>query len=167
MQRFSGVKIGVMADSHDNLIMVRKVLALFGKEKVNLVLHAGDYIAPFCVKAILKELKCPFHGVLGNNDGESTGLYQASDGKITKAPLKLTFCGKRIVVLHHPDFVEKFLKSKKFDLIIFGHTHQPSVEKKKGVLVVNPGECGGWTTGKASAAIVDMEKLTARLVWLK
>ena len=160
------MKLGVMSDSHDNLTLVRKVIALFNKEKVDMVVHAGDFVAPFTVK-VLKELKCPFQGVLGNNDGETAGLYQASDGNITKAPLKLTLGGRRIVVLHYPDLVEKFLKSRKFDVIIHGHTHQPILKKEEGVLILNPGESGGWTTGKSSVAIVDLEKLTARHIWLK
>ena len=160
------MKLGVMADSHDNLTFVRKAVAIFNREKVDFVLHAGDYVAPFCVK-VLKELNCPFRGVLGNNDGESEGLYQISDGNITKAPLKLSFGGRKIVVLHYPDLAEKFLHSRRFNVIIYGHTHQPLLKKEEGVLVVNPGECGGWTTGKSSVAIVDLEKLTARHIWIK
>ncbi len=39
--------IGVVSDTHDNLPLVEKAVKRLNEEKVNLVLHAGDYVAPF------------------------------------------------------------------------------------------------------------------------
>jgi len=31
-------------------------------------------------------------------------------------------------------------------------------------LVINPGECGGWLTGRATVAIVETEDMSVRLI---
>ena len=66
------MKIGVLSDSHDNVPMVKKAVELFNSEGVELVIHAGDFIAPFVVAA-MGDLKCRVVGVFGNNDGERIG----------------------------------------------------------------------------------------------
>ncbi|MEM1767624.1 MAG: YfcE family phosphodiesterase, partial [Candidatus Bathyarchaeia archaeon] len=61
--------IGLMSDTHDNLPMVEKAVSLLNDRKVELVLHAGDYVAPFVIPK-LRELKAKVIGVFGNNDGD-------------------------------------------------------------------------------------------------
>ena len=39
--------VGIMADSHDNRVMIKKAVDFFNERSVDLTLHAGDYIAPF------------------------------------------------------------------------------------------------------------------------
>ncbi|RLI45996.1 YfcE family phosphodiesterase, partial [Candidatus Bathyarchaeota archaeon] len=39
--------IGIMADTHDRLPLLDKAVKRLNEEKVKLVLHAGDYVAPF------------------------------------------------------------------------------------------------------------------------
>ena len=52
-------KIGIMSDSHDNLPAIRAAVELFNREKVDLVIHAGDVGAPFTAREI-KKLRCPY-----------------------------------------------------------------------------------------------------------
>ena len=61
--------IGLIADTHDNLPMVDKAVEKLNEMNVGLVLHAGDYVAPFVVPRF-KELKAKLIGVFGNNDGD-------------------------------------------------------------------------------------------------
>ena len=61
--------IGAISDTHDNLPNIEKAVKFFNDKKVNLVLHAGDYVAGFVVPK-LKMLNCPLIGVFGNNDGD-------------------------------------------------------------------------------------------------
>ena len=44
------MKLGIMADTHENMPMVAKAIDLFNTEKVDLVLHAGDFISPITAK---------------------------------------------------------------------------------------------------------------------
>ena len=79
------MKIGVMADSHDNVPMIRRAVELFNDEQVGLVIHAGDFISPFAIKP-LHDLSCRVLAVFGNTQdvqgigelgcGDSGGLAQ-------------------------------------------------------------------------------------------
>jgi len=47
--------------------------------------------------------------------------------------------------------------------LIYGHTHE--VDLREGPpLILNPGECGGWLSGRATCAIVDLERLQTEIV---
>ena len=63
------ILIGVIADTHDRLPMVDKAVKKLNEENVELVLHAGDYVAPFVIPKFQK-LKAKLIGVFGNNDGD-------------------------------------------------------------------------------------------------
>lgn len=47
------MRIGLIADTHDNVPMVEKAVALFNREGVSAVFHAGDYVSPFSVKTLM------------------------------------------------------------------------------------------------------------------
>ena len=60
--------VGIMADTHDNVPAIEQAVLFFNQKKVAFVVHAGDFIAPFSLKP-LENLRCPWIGVFGNNDG--------------------------------------------------------------------------------------------------
>ncbi|MFA5361737.1 MAG: metallophosphoesterase [Candidatus Omnitrophota bacterium] len=157
------MKIGILSDTHDNLSQVEKAVIFFNRKKTGFVFHAGDFVAPFTVLR-LKELFCPWQGVFGNNDGEKKGLRLVSEGKIGPGPLRLSAAGTDIVVVH--DIQTLDLKKEKARLIIFGHSHKPEIINEPGRLLVNPGECGGWLTGRSTVAVADTEKMSARIFTL-
>ena len=160
MKEKNGEKIGVLSDTHDNIPKIERAVQVFNKEGVSLVIHAGDYAAPFSLEP-LKKLKCDYCGVFGNIDGEKKGLTGKSGGRIKKGPFVIERGGKRIVVLH--DRTNPALP-KRFDILIYGHTHNPSVEKESGRLIVNPGECGGWVTGVSTVALLYLDELRAEII---
>ena len=61
--------IAVMSDSHDNIWNLRNALDIVQKEKAEMIIHCGDFIAPFMLKE-LDQAGVPVHGVFGNNDGD-------------------------------------------------------------------------------------------------
>ena len=148
------MKIGFMADSHDNLPAVAKAVGVFNDADVSLVVHAGDLVAPFVAKPLVG-LNADFVAVFGNNDGERFGLARVFEGKIHRAPHLVDYGGKKILLLHEPDNLEALAVSGCFDAIVYGHTHDVDVQKGK-TLVVNPGECGGWLRGRRTVAIWDV-----------
>ena len=156
-----------MSDSHDNLSAIRAAVKLFNKEKVDLVIHAGDIVAPFTAKEI-KKLECPFKLILGNNDGEILGLYKIYEGNIFPPPYLMNISDKKLIVLHEPTLVSELKNSGNFNFIIYGHDHKSLVERAPcGTLVINPGECCGWLTGKSTAAILDVANSEAIVFDLK
>ncbi|MFP4116061.1 MAG: metallophosphoesterase [Candidatus Aenigmatarchaeota archaeon] len=155
--------VGIVSDTHDNLPAIEKAVEEFNERGADLVLHAGDYVAPFALEKFSK-LEGDFHGVFGNNDGEKEGLKEeVSDfGKIEEAPTSLEVKGKRVRLTHKPG--EKV--EGDFDLLVNGHTHEPKVEKKDGAVSINPGEASGWLTGEKTVALVNLEKMEAQIISL-
>lgn len=154
--------IGLIADSHDNLPKIKKAVQLFKKKNVTLVLHAGDYVAPFSF-APLKKSGIEFIGVFGNNDGEKQGLTKISEGKIKEGSLIIERFGRKIALAHE---LEEIDKSQKYDFVFYGHTHNFEIKSEDNTLYVNPGECGGWLTGKSTVAIIDCVSLRVKLLHL-
>ena len=157
--------IGVLADSHDNLHALRRAVAVFNGAGCRLVVHAGDFVAPFAAME-LRGLGCPVKAVFGNCDGERTGLFRAFEGlgEIRVAPLVFTSDGLRFLVCHLDAEVERHLTSEAPDILIHGHTHRSLVERRGKTLLLNPGEAGGWLRGKSTVALIDPESKTAEIV---
>jgi len=159
--------IGILSDSHDNLTRVREAIRLFNDAGCDLVIHAGDFVAPFTVDE-LRNLRAPVKAVFGNCDGEKAGLAKAFEGlgEIRAAPLKFSHAGLRFFVCHLDAHVGRQVTSKSFDVIVFGHTHKPLAERRDGVLLVNPGEAGGWLRGKSTVALLDPAALAVEIITL-
>jgi putative phosphoesterase len=155
------MKLGVIADSHDNLPPLKRAVDFFNQEKVDFVLHAGDFIAPFSVKE-LQKLICDFKGVFGNNDGERKGLTQVSQGKINHPPLRIELENKKIILLH--DIEQLDSQKEDFDLVIFGHTHRPQATREDRRVFLNPGECCGWLSGKSTLGIIELPSLASQII---
>ena len=149
------MKIGIMADSHENMPMIRKAVELFNANGVQYVLHAGDIISPITAKEFSR-LKARFIGVFGNNDGEKFFLREkfAPFGEIHERSHRMELAGERILLKHSQELVEPLAESGAFDLIIYGHTHELDIRKGK-TLIINPGEAGGWLKGKSTVVILD------------
>ncbi|MBI5203756.1 MAG: metallophosphoesterase [Nitrospirae bacterium] len=156
--------LGIMADTHDNLPMTKKAVELFNDRKVDYMIHAGDFTSPFTLK-LFSELKCRYAGVFGNNDGDKLLLQERSEGSIKNQPLMLTLDNKKIVVVHEHHTVNALADSGHFDVVVYGHTHEPLV-KRNASLLINPGEVCGWLYGKPTAAILDLNKMDAEIIGL-
>lgn len=154
------MKIGILSDSHDNLPKIEKAVKFFNKNKVDFVLHAGDFVAPFTIPK-LKALNCDWLGVFGNNDGEEVGLFRISEGKIKEGPLRINLSNHKVILVHDINTVNP--KAEDFSLLVFGHTHKAEIIKKKDRLLINPGETGGWLSGKSTVAIVDLTTLSPKI----
>lgn len=159
------MRLGLIADTHDNVPMVQRAVEVFNEKGVDMVLHAGDYVAPFALKPLLG-LKCDFMGVWGNNDGDKIAVDKTAQGKICESPNIETYGEKKILIGHHLEALDALIKSRYYFLIIYGHTHRPDIRQEGDTLVVNPGECGGWLTGKSTVAIVDLEEQKAETLLL-
>lgn len=157
------MKIGILADSHENMPMIASAVSLFNRENAGCVLHAGDIISPITAKEF-KKLKSKLIAVFGNNDGEKFFLRERFKGigEIHERKWEGEIAGKKILLIHQPDMLKALEESGCYDIIIYGHTHEPVIKKGR-TLVVNPGECGGWITGKATAAVLDTDTMRAEI----
>jgi len=159
--------IGIMADSHDNLQSIKLAVRFFNETGCSLVIHAGDFVAPFAARELAK-LSCPVKAVFGNCDGEKKGLQKVfhSLGEIKKAPLTFNHENLNFLVTHIPAAKGSYPASEKYNVIIFAHTHKPEIKHEKKTLLINPGETGGWVSGKGTVALLDPRTLSVDIITL-
>ena len=159
--------IGIMSDSHDNLNAVRQAVRLFLERGCDLILHAGDIIAPFAAQE-LRGCGCPVRAVFGNCDGEKEGLRKAFEGwgTIEGPPVRFRHGLLSITLTHRDTGLDRLLRASPGAVVIFGHTHRPLVERRGAALLVNPGEAGGWLRGKGTVALLDPQTLDIEIVEL-
>ena len=156
-------KIGVVSDTHNNLVNVREIVGLFNAVGVARVVHTGD-ITKGKTLDVFAGLDAPLYGVFGNNDVERNTLeasIQAHAFTFCDPPLELTWHGVRIVVVHDPRDLDL---AGDFDLALHGHTHMFRSEHTAGTLVFNPGECAGHMKGYNAVGVVDLDDLKTSLL---
>ena len=148
--------IGVISDTHG--LLRPEVHKIF--QNVDLILHAGDIGKP----EILEELKtlAPTIAVRGNND---VGPWATRIPESTK-----TAVGRISIFLIHDIKEMDPHDSAACDVIIAGHSHKPSVERRSGVLYLNPGSAGPRRFKlpvSVARLTVKQSHLTARLIELR
>lgn len=161
--------IGLIADTHDNLPLIDKAVTRLNEEKVEIVLHAGDYVAPFVVPRF-KNLNAKLIGVFGNNDGDREMLkkrFSEYEGLELRGNFAaITVEGLRIALLHghEEELLKALISSQGFDVIVHGHTHKAEIRKEGKTLIVNPGEVCGYLTGKSTIALLDTHRCEAKII---
>ena len=155
------MKIAVMADTHDNVPYAKKAIDYFNANAFECLFHAGDYVAPFTAK-VLNEFEGKVYAIYGNNDGDKNHLKRILP-HIESAPYKFTLGGRRIILVHNiMDVCDKEMED--VDFVVYGHTHKSDIERRVDMMLVNPGECCGWLTGKHTVAVVDIHDRTAEII---
>jgi len=121
--------IGVLSDTH-GLLRPGAVDALRGVERI---IHAGDVGDP----AILDRLRevAPLEAVRGNVDRGGWAARLPETRVVEVA-------GRSLYVLHRLETLDLSPSGAGFDAVIYGHTHRPEVERREGVLYLNPGSVG-------------------------
>jgi len=123
------MKIGVISDTH-GLLRPEVAPSLAG---VDHILHLGD-VGKI---SILRELEkvAPVTAIRGNID---------RDGPTSELPETevVLLEGHYLYLLHDLNTLHLDPAAAKFAAVLFGHTHAPTLYKKKGVLYFNPGSCG-------------------------
>ena len=163
--------VGIIADTHDRLPLLDKAVKRLNEEKVELVLHAGDYVAPFVVSHF-KPLKANLVGVFGNNDGDKELLkkwFTELGAEIRGKFAELMVDGLRIALLHgdETELLRSIIDVESYDVIVHGHTHEAKTYRKGKTLVINPGEACGYLSEKPTIAILNTQTLDAKTIHLK
>jgi len=156
--------VGIISDSHDDRTAIRGAVEVFNRAECSLVIHAGDYVAPFTVREFEK-LEMPLAGVFGNNDGERTGLTAQFSriGTLSEAPRELVHSGLRFIVMHEPAYLDENLARDDLDVIVYGHLHKIDI-RQGHPMVINPGECCSWITGRSTVVLLDCDRMHVELV---
>jgi putative phosphoesterase len=122
------IRIGLISDTH-GLLRPEAMDVLRGSD---FIVHAGDI-----GEGILEHLAtiAPVTAVRGNND------RAAWAGRIGETE-QLRFGEVTLHVLH--DLAELAIDpaAAGVDVVITGHSHRPKIERRSGVLYINPGSAG-------------------------
>ena len=157
------MKVILVSDTHDNKKFF-EALATWNRGKdLAIAIHAGDHIAPFTVDWMEKAGLEMVYGVLGNNDGEVKMLYRKYNDRgwsLKDLVNEIELDGVKIAVTHGTMFeLPKILAlSGRYDVVVYGHTHQKHVEWVGDTLLVNPGEACGYLTGESTFMVLDLDK---------
>ena len=121
--------IGVISDTH-GLLRPEAIEALRTSDRL---LHAGDIGDPEVIDA-LAEI-APVTAIRGNVDTEPWASVLPETEAIDVA-------GVSIYLLHDLSQLDLKPEAAGFRVVIYGHSHQPKIEEKNGVLYFNPGSAG-------------------------
>lgn len=129
------MRIGVVGDSHGDRVALEKVAVRFNEDKVDLIIHTGDY---FSDSHILEaKTGCKVIAVFGNCDGPTTVHNEAI----------VTYEGYTFLIIHGHQCNVKYDLNGLFyralesnaRIVLFGHTHTPLMTECDGVWFMNPG----------------------------
>ncbi|MFQ5825143.1 MAG: metallophosphoesterase family protein [bacterium] len=131
------MKIGVLSDTHG--FINPNVFSIF--DGVELILHAGDIGSEDIITSL--ETLAPVKAIHGNMDTFplSTRYLQILTLEIHEVAICMIhqFISVTNSVIQNAALK---LPNNKIDLLIYGHTHQPKLERVDGVLLFNPGSAG-------------------------
>jgi uncharacterized protein len=120
--------LGIVSDTH-GLLRDELLAALQG---VDMILHAGDIGSMAALEGL--QALAPVLAVRGNVDGGwASALPETAVAEIGDT---------RIYLLHDLQRLDLDPAAAGFQMVVSGHTHQPAVFQRQGVLYLNPGSAG-------------------------
>lgn len=121
--------IGLISDTH-NLLRPQAASALAGSMHI---LHAGDVCAPHVLDGLRRI--APVSAVRGNNDA---GAW--AEALPVSTIVRIADIG--ILVVHDLATLQIDPVAAGAQVVVSGHSHRPHIERRDGVLYVNPGSAG-------------------------
>jgi len=126
------MKILIVSDTHRKNANYFQVVRM---QAPDMVIHCGD--GEGCENELAEAAGCPFKIVLGNNDFFS---YLPRE-------LELEIGGFKVWVTHGHNYyvsmgnehLKREAVAKGVDIVLYGHTHRPVIDREGGVIAVNPG----------------------------
>jgi putative phosphoesterase len=162
------MRVGLMSDSHDRVPAVAEFVAQMQEAGIGMVLHAGDFCAPFSLEPF-EAAHMSVAGVFGKNDGDPTGLRARAASsfgmELFESPHSFEIGGRRILLVHDlADIPERSVESH--EIVVHGHLHRQEMKTRGETLIVNPGESCGWVNGAPTAAILDLDARSVEFLTL-
>ncbi len=166
--------VGVLSDTHDYIRAARLAARMFAQKGVQLVVHLGDIVAPFTLRALHEAGVRRLIAVYGNNDGEKLFLSRTAEQlgfEIHEWPYIIEVDGRRIALVHgwgSLDDTRRIVEAiaPGVDAVLYGHTHRREVRRLGSTLILNPGEACGCLTGEMSVAVLDTGSMEAEIIEL-
>ncbi len=166
------MKICIVSDSHDRADALAAAVRAAKSEGASAVIHCGDLIGAQTVRPALV-LGLPIHLIHGNNLGDPMMLHnlmRASGGGLHYhgADARLELGGRRVFVVHYPDYGYAMACTGDWDLVCCGHSHTAGIEQVSNVKggttwLVNPGTIAALGAPAATWVLGDLERMRFEL----
>jgi putative phosphoesterase len=170
------VKICIVSDSHDRADPLARAVREAAAQGAQAVVHCGDLIGTQTLRAAL-DAGLPMHVIHGNNLGDPVSLARwarESGGRLHYhgADARIELGGRRIFVVHYPEYGYGMACTGDWDLVCCGHSHHAEVRRVPDVKggetwLVNPGTVAGlaapatWMLGDLAAMRFEIRELGA------
>jgi putative phosphoesterase len=170
------MKVCIVSDSHDRADALAGAVRDAAAQGAQAVIHCGDLIGTQTLRAAMSA-GLTMHVIHGNNLGDPMSLARwafESNGKLNYhgPDARLQLGGRRIFVVHYPEYGYAMACTGDWDLVCCGHSHEALVQQVKNVKggatwLVNPGTIAGlaapatWVLGDLAAMRFDTRSLAA------
>jgi putative phosphoesterase len=123
------LRVALLSDTHGLMRAEARAFAV----GCDYIIHSGDIGSA----EILDELGAlaPLIAVRGNNDNQAWAAHLPETEMIRVG-------GAFVYVIHDLSQLDLEPHAAGVQVIVSGHSHKPLVEKRDGILYVNPGSCG-------------------------
>jgi putative phosphoesterase len=165
------VKVCIVSDSHDRADALALAVREAKAAGASAVIHCGDVIGTQTLRATLAE-KLPVHVIHGNNLGDPVSLARwarDSGGQLHYhgPDARLELDGRRIFVVHYPEYGYAMACTGDWDLVCCGHSHEAGIRQVANVKggktwLVNPGTVAG-LAAPSTWALGDLEAMRFEL----
>ncbi len=151
------MRLGILADSHDQLARVRRAVELLREAGAEALIHCGD-LSSAPIVAALSVL--PGWFVLGNNDSGSAPHLERAAAESGVVCLGrggvVEMAGKRVGVVHgHMRSDVRRVLATRPDYLLSGHSHVASDGMFGAVRRINPGALH--RAGQFTVALLEVE----------
>ena len=162
------MKICILSDSHDQVELLESAVREAVAAGAEAVLHCGDVVNPETLRVIMP-FDLPVHVIHGNNSGNLAMMTRIASEHTNNVhyyghDAGFELAGKRIFLVHFPDYANSMSTTGEWDLVCCGHSHKAeirSVENRAGTIthLVNPGTVGG-IMAPATWILGDLDTMT-------
>ena len=168
------MRVCIVSDSHDRADPLAQAVSEAKKLGAQAVIHCGDVIGTQTLRAALGA-GLPIHVIHGNNLGDPVSLARwarDSNGQLAYhgADARLELGGRRIFVVHYPEYGYAMACTGEWDLVCCGHSHEAATQQVANVKggkswLVNPGTVAGlaapatWMLGDLDAMRFELHTL--------
>jgi putative phosphoesterase len=146
------VKICIVSDSHDRADPLARAVRAAKEAGAEAVLHCGDVIGTQTLRGAL-DAGLPMQVIHGNNLGDPVSLSRwarESNGRLAYhgPDARLELGGRRVFVVHYPEYGYAMACTGEWDLVCCGHSHEAGIQQVANVKggktwLVNPGTVAG------------------------
>ena len=146
------MKVCIVSDSHDRADPLAAAVQDAAAQGAQAVIHCGDVIGTQTLRGALNA-GLTMHVIHGNNLGDPISLSRwarESNGKLQYhgPDARLELGGRKIFVVHYPEYGYAMACTGDWDLVCCGHSHNAGVQHVANVRgsktwLVNPGTVAG------------------------